>query len=194
VNARAQTLFSVDADDAQLVNSCEQGQRQAFAILMQRHQKMVNRVLSRFLKNKEDADDLTQKTFTNVYRVLNEKGLNGAPFRAYVIRVALNLAHNHRRDTFRWVASSVENLLYLKSAAPLADQRIEDVERAALIANQVKQLPLKQKEVFSLRIDGELSFAEIGEALSISEDSAKANFHLALKKLREQLKENPNDL
>jgi RNA polymerase sigma-70 factor (ECF subfamily) len=48
----------------------------------------------------------------------------------------------------------------------------------------VLQLPRGQREVLTLRVDGELAFAEIAEILGISENNAKVHFHHAVKRLK----------
>jgi RNA polymerase sigma-70 factor (ECF subfamily) len=48
----------------------------------------------------------------------------------------------------------------------------------------VLQLPRGQREVLTLRIDGDLPFAEIAEILGISENNAKVHFHHAVKRLK----------
>ena len=50
-------------------------------------------------------------------------------------------------------------------------------------------LPRRQREVLTLRIDAELPFADIAEALSITENAARVNFHHATQRLRELVEE-----
>ena len=51
----------------------------------------------------------------------------------------------------------------------------------------VARLPQEQREVVALKIDGGLTFAEIGEALSISANTAASRYRYALEKLRDSL-------
>jgi RNA polymerase sigma-70 factor (ECF subfamily) len=52
----------------------------------------------------------------------------------------------------------------------------------------VSALPKRQREVFTLRIDAGLPFAEIADALGISEGNAKSHFHYAVKRLRDEVR------
>ncbi|MGZ6070466.1 MAG: RNA polymerase sigma factor, partial [Myxococcaceae bacterium] len=45
----------------------------------------------------------------------------------------------------------------------------------------------RQREVFALRVDGELPFAEVARVLDITENNAKVHFHHAVRRLRERL-------
>jgi RNA polymerase sigma-70 factor (ECF subfamily) len=65
---------------------------------------------------------------------------------------------------------------------------LEDQERRRLLRAALGRLPKRQREVVSLRIDAELSFAEIGESLGITENNAKVSFHHGVRRLRALLK------
>jgi RNA polymerase sigma-70 factor, ECF subfamily len=64
---------------------------------------------------------------------------------------------------------------------------MERVENDALVRRAVLTLPRRQREVFTLRIDGGLPFAEIAITLGISEGNAKSHFHYAVKRLRDEV-------
>ena len=64
---------------------------------------------------------------------------------------------------------------------------MERKEAEELTRRAVLELPPRQREVFSLRIDGGLPFAEIARVLDITEGNAKAHFHYAVKRLKEEV-------
>jgi RNA polymerase sigma-70 factor (ECF subfamily) len=105
------------------------------------------------------------------------------------LRAALNLGLNHLRQKRRWNMTSAdvldvdENLLPTSGGADLLVAR----ETSARVRKAALSLSERQREVLLLRIDGALSFAEIGATLEITEGNAKAHFHLAVKGLRELL-------
>jgi RNA polymerase sigma-70 factor, ECF subfamily len=187
VNARAFKLVATDADDSALVLACQAGNSGAFEALMQRHQAVVAKVLRRLVRNSEEAKDLTQRAFTNAFVAIQNQSIGQSPFRPYVLRIALNLGHNSLRDSKRWFSHALESVSFLSDRKPDVQALLEEREQMQAISRVVDSLPQRQSEVFSLRIDGALPFAEIATALNISEDSAKASFHLALKRLREHL-------
>jgi RNA polymerase sigma-70 factor (ECF subfamily) len=84
-------------------------------------------------------------------------------------------------------------LKVLRRYARTPDETRDLVQRAFLQAFEaarraVLSLPRRQREVFTLRIDGGLSFAEVAAALGITEGNAKTHFHHALKRLKEEVK------
>jgi RNA polymerase sigma-70 factor (ECF subfamily) len=106
------------------------------------------------------------------------------PFRPWLFRIAINLAKNHVRDAARWVAAPVEAADAAGRAPDTAHQAYERAEAEALTRRAVLRLPRRQREVFGLRIDAGLAFAEVAEVLGITEGNAKAHFHHAVTRLR----------
>jgi len=60
------------------------------------------------------------------------------------------------------------------------------------VRGAVLTLPRRQREVLTLRVDGELSFTEIAETLGITDNAARVSFHYALQKLRTLFAEEPS--
>ncbi|MCK7482752.1 MAG: sigma-70 family RNA polymerase sigma factor [Candidatus Moduliflexus flocculans] len=112
------------------------------------------------------------------------------PFRRWLVRVAVNLGKNFRRDETRWTRSS-QDLATLPAARPDASQRLEDEEASVRLRRAALRLPRRQREVLTLRIDADLPFAEIAAALDCTENAAKVSFHLAVKRLRRDLQREP---
>jgi RNA polymerase sigma-70 factor, ECF subfamily len=167
------------------------GDDQAFGALVRRHQPLVLSIVRRYAATPEDARDLAQRTFLKAFetarRVLARGARNQVPFRRWLIRVAVNLAKNHRRDAARWRSVPVDGDA-LAAVGRTAPEALERAEAAARMRHAVIELPRRQREVLTLRIDAELPFAEIGEVLGITENAAKVSFHLAARRLREQLR------
>jgi RNA polymerase sigma-70 factor (ECF subfamily) len=102
------------------------------------------------------------------------------------VRVAVNLAKNHRRDAGRWSSVPFE-AERLAATGPSAPEALERAQATATVRRAVLELPRRQREVLTLRLDAELPFAEIGETLGITENAAKVSFHLAARRLRAEL-------
>jgi RNA polymerase sigma-70 factor (ECF subfamily) len=184
--------------DGALCRAFAAGDDAAFATLIGRHQDTVLRLVRRYARSNDDARDLAQRAFLQAWeaarRALPKLGRDerdDVPFRAWLLRIAINLGKNHLRDGARWTRSPVE-AIDRRLAPADAESRAPDValERAqaeALTRRAVLGLPRRQREVFGLRIDGGLSFAEVAQTLGITEGNAKAHFHHAVKRLREDV-------
>jgi len=65
--------------------------------------------------------------------------------------------------------------------------RLEGEQRRALVRAALVRLTNRQRQVLTLRIDGDLPFAEVANILGITENNAKVHFHHAVRRLREWL-------
>lgn len=171
--------------DEALVRAYAAGDRGAFGVLMQRHQEVVFRLLRRAARSLDDAKDLTQRAFLQAFE---HPPRGEVPFRAWVLRIAINLARNAARDAGRWLVTGVEQLDRERPALAPTHDALERAEAEALTRRAVLALPPRQREVFALRIDAGLSFAEVGLTLGISEGNAKAHFHHAVQRLKEEVR------
>jgi RNA polymerase sigma-70 factor (ECF subfamily) len=168
--------------DESLLEQFRAGDRTAFEVLVRRYQRPVLGVARRFCDDLDDAEDVTQRAFINAAQ--RAGGWRGGSFKSWLFRIAVNLAKNHRRDTSRFDRSEAAQE---KEATPTeadADARIEDAQKKRALREAIAKLPNRQREVLLLRIDGDLPFAEVAEALGITEVNAKVNFHHAVQKLK----------
>lgn len=177
-------------EDGELVRDFFGGDTEAFGELVRRHQQLVYKLLRRYAKDADDAFDLTQRAFLQAFQAARrtrsqQLAEGGFPFQAWVVRIAVNLGKNHVRDAGRWAKAPVEALDSERSNEPSAQAQLERAEAQSLTRRGVLALPKRQREVFSLRVDGGLPFAEVGRLLGISEANAKTHFHYAVKRLRE---------
>ncbi|MGV3625901.1 MAG: RNA polymerase sigma factor [Archangium sp.] len=179
--------------EAELLRAFLAGDVGAFGALIRRHQDTVFKVVRRYAASLEDARDLTQKAFLQAFEAAQRTAPRliaseePVPFKAWVLRIAVNLGKNNVRDGGRWVMAPVEAVDREQNEAARATELIERREQEALTRRAVLALPPRQREVFTLRIDAGLPFAEIAETLEISEGNAKAHFHYAVKRLKEEV-------
>lgn len=168
-----------DPSDEELVERFRQGERAAFDELVKRHQRAILTLAHRILRSTEDARDVAQRAFVQVYRQLG-RFRGESSFRTWLWRIAANLALDALRKRGRDA-----RLALVPDERPGRDLLAEHRLRRAL-----EELPERQRLVVELRAFEELSFREIGEIVGSSEDAAKVNFHHALKRLRQALGEN----
>ena len=175
------------ADDL-LVRAFLDGDDDAFGELVRRHERVVLAVVRRYAEGIDDARDLAQRAFLRAFEAARRSSwlhVRGpVPFRAWLLRIAVNLGKNHLRDARRWRRAPVGAADDVAVPA-VGTADLERAERERAVRAAVLTLPRRQREVLTLRVDAELSFREIGDVLGITENNAKVHFHYAAKRLRE---------
>jgi RNA polymerase sigma-70 factor (ECF subfamily) len=132
----------------------------------------VFRYLSRIV-GPHDASDLTQEVFLRVSRSVAPETDAGEQ-RAWVFRIARNLALNHRRDTERR-----PRLVALVDAPRSANQ-----EDALAVREALAQLAALDRDVFLLREVAGLSYDELASACELTPDAVRSRLHRARQQLR----------
>ncbi len=195
MNAVALKLVSSRAStDAELCRAFLSGDSQAFGELVRRHQDLVYRLVRRYAEDHDAALELAQRAYLQAFEAarralprISAAATSGGdvPFRAWLVRIAINLGKNQLRDAKRWRMAPVEAIDAERRVEATAPEALDRARREALTRDAVLELPKRQREVFTLRVDGGLPFAEVAEALGISEGNAKSHFHYAVKRLGE---------
>jgi RNA polymerase sigma-70 factor (ECF subfamily) len=182
-SSRTPAVMPVDPDH-ELAERFRAGDRPAFDLLVRRHQKGMWRLIRRYVKRDADAADVTQLAFVRAFRGLATfRGT--ATVRSWLYRIAINCALSWLRDHRREQPAEIaEDALTEDNPAPA--QLSADDDRARL-RGAIAQLPPKQKLVLELRVFDDLSFREVAELAECSENTAKVNFHYAVKRLRDIL-------
>jgi len=174
-----------DCPDTDLVAQARSGSGAAFAALYDRHAPGLARTLASFAgPDQATLDDLLQEVFLRVVRSLDTY-VPERPFAHWLYTVALNVGRNHARQARRQVATDPGDLADLADRARRADlATAPDPLLAAALMRQVAALPPGLREVVSLRVGADLSYAEIGGLLGIPEGTARRRMHDALQRLR----------
>lgn len=192
-------IASPSADpDSDLLPALREGDRRAFDQLIRRHQRGVWRVVQRYLKNEADTADVVQQAFVRALRAL-ASFRGAATLRSWIYRIAINCALSWIRDHKREVPTEPDDLSGLGERASSASEpavlaQLQSKDRGDALRTAVAKLPPKQKLVLELRVFDDLSFREVAELAECSENTAKVNFHYALKRLRELMGERDEEL
>ena len=157
--------------DAALVRLVREGGepgKQAYSALVQRHRVWLVRYLLYLLHDPGTAEDIAQEVFVRGF--LRIEQFKGGSFKAWLRKIATNLAFNHHRD--RRVAREYE-----EEAMELLAERLsgpqEHAEIREALLKAFAQVPYAIREVLVLRFVEELSVAEIARVLHIGESAAK---------------------
>ena len=166
--------------DRAAVEAFRAGDRRAFEALVRRHQGVVWAVVRRFVDDRDEAEDLAQRAFVQSMEHIDS--LRGA-YRPWLLRTASNLAKNHRRDRAKFADVELPDVGH----SPAWDERLDLERQRRRVRTALDKLGDRQREVLQLRVDGELAFAEVAEALGITENNAKVTYHHAVQRLRQLL-------
>lgn len=108
--------------DQQLVERAQRGDKHAFELLVAKYQRRLGRLISRFVRNAAEAEDVTQDAFIKAYRALPAFRGDSA-FYTWLYRIGINTAKNHLVAQGRRAPTST----------PLDAEEAEEFEDAALL-------------------------------------------------------------
>ncbi|MBQ8051673.1 MAG: sigma-70 family RNA polymerase sigma factor [Bacteroidaceae bacterium] len=188
----------VKLTDEQLVRMYEEGDFQAFDILLERHQDNVFGYIRTMVTDNELANDVFQDTFVKVIMAIrNGNYTESGQFLSWVKRVA----RNQVLDRFRSLRSSAHNVISHEVfdgegdligdlfnnpdlCEPNAESRMLVEQSYDDVRMMVNRLPEAQREVVTMRYYREMSFKEIAEATGVSINTSLGRMRYALINLR----------
>jgi RNA polymerase sigma-70 factor (ECF subfamily) len=159
-----------------------------FAELYELHFERVYAYVVRRVRERSAAEELTAHVFQQALANLGKFKWRGAPFAAWLFRIAGN-AIADQRQRLRRETSQESPLQPAAVAGSELDVDLEQVETVARVYQFVDQLPWDQRHVIRLRFAEEKSIREIAQQLSRSEGAIKQLQFRALQNLRARMSE-----
>jgi RNA polymerase sigma-70 factor (ECF subfamily) len=160
---------------------------ETFGLLYERYVGRIYNYIYYRTGNHQDAEDLTARTFYRALKHMSGYVDRGAPFSAYLYRIAHNVVANWHRDTSRRQIISLDELVMgtLKRDGPasLAEER----EEQDLLLQVVHRLPPERQKLLILKFVEQMRNAEIAEVMGRTEGAIKSLYHRTLVALREEL-------
>jgi RNA polymerase sigma-70 factor (ECF subfamily) len=154
-----------------------------FAALYEANFELVYGYVARRVKSRAEIEDLTSETFRRALAGLPRYESRGAPFSAWLLRIAANALIDRARRAKRREPAAVD-----LEVAPSEPERLDAEARARLYRAVAGLLP-DQRRVIELRFAEERSIAEIARALGRSEGAVKQLQLRALAALRKRIGE-----
>ncbi|PWU12525.1 MAG: RNA polymerase subunit sigma [Bdellovibrio sp.] len=168
-------------EDGELVAAVLAGQRDAFSLLVRKHQRGLLRLAIKFTRDLAAAEDVAQEAFLKAFERL--RSLEGqCSFRSWLYQIAVNTAKNKLRGRREGQVDCEKVIL---AVAPTAEISLRREVIARELRAEVDRLPFRQRTALVLRVYENLSFKEIAEIMECPYDTAKANFRHALMKLKD---------
>jgi RNA polymerase sigma-70 factor (ECF subfamily) len=181
--------------DQSLVERVQKGDKSAFDVLVRKYQHKVVKLISRYIKDPDEALDVSQEAFIKAYRALpNFRG--DSAFYTWMYRIAINTAKNYlvaqgRRlpsvDIEAQEAEQFEGASTLKEfATPERLLQRDEIEQT--VFSTIEKLPEDLKTAITLReIDG-LSYEEIAEAMACPVGTVRSRIFRAREAIEKSLK------
>jgi RNA polymerase sigma factor (sigma-70 family) len=184
----------LSATDAELVAQLQQGSEVAFRTLVTRYQARVYQTALSLLRSPEEAEDVAQEVFVEVYQTV--AAFRGeAALSTWLYRLATSRALKHRR----W-ARAKKRFAHFTSLLGLDNQvlheqpdhahpqaLLEGEQQVRLLRDHISRLPPKQQVAFTLRHEQELSYEEVAAVLATTVPAVESLLFRARQNLQQHL-------
>ncbi|MBA2682045.1 MAG: sigma-70 family RNA polymerase sigma factor [Ktedonobacteraceae bacterium] len=175
-----------ELDDTALVAASKIGDQDAFAVLVQRHQRRVFNLVFRLLQNYEEANEVTQDAFFSAWQGL-PSFRGDARFSTWLYRIAYNCAlkqlEQRKRDNALQAAIQAEPL----DNDDQIDAQLDAHDRQAIVREHLLTLPTKYRAVLILRHLQEMTYEEMAEILTMPIGTIKTHLFRARNLLKQRL-------
>ena len=160
---------------------------EAFSLLYERYVDNIYSYIYYRTGNHHDAEDLVSRTFYRALKHFTRYVDRGAPFSAYLYRIAHNIVANFHRDRSRRQVVPLNEMLLpaLRREQPAVAFEEGDVQAALL--EVVRRLPPDRQELLILKFVDQLTNAEIAKIMGRTEGAIKSLYHRTLVALRQDM-------
>jgi RNA polymerase sigma-70 factor (ECF subfamily) len=179
--------------DGRLLVAARGREPAAFEALVRRHQAHVYNFCLRMLGQSDDAADVAQETFIQLFGNLDRLD-EREPLAPWLFRVARNRCIDviRRRRTVPLEPTNLDldeaHAYEPATDEPLPDELVERADLQRVLSEAIARLPPLYADVVALRYAADRSFAEIGVILDCDEGAARVRFHRAKTLLRQHLR------
>ena len=187
---KARFRATEETDERRLIEAAQQDRAQ-FADVYERYFELVYGYIARRIRDRAMTEDLTSEVFRKALTNIDRFKFTGAPFGAWLLRIASNLmadrAKRNAREEHNSDSSVTAEQMTGASAGESQQFQLEQAERRAWVIQMVDELPDDQRRVLRMRFAEEKSVNEIAMALGRSEGAVKQLQFRAFQNLRARL-------
>lgn len=170
--------------DTDVVQSVLQGNKTAYAILVERYQSFVFTIIHRLIPQREEAEDVSQEVFVKAY--LSLAGFKGnSKFSTWLYTIAHTTALSHLRKTRVSTVFAEENVMAVYADGKASTQHPQYNSLRTAVNDCIKRLPPDDAEIITLFYLAEQSIEEMAAIMQIETNNAKVKLHRARQKLKE---------
>ena len=182
--------------DRQLVERAQHGDKQAFGLLVEKYQRKLARLLSRFIRDPGEVEDVTQEAFIKAYRALPAFRGDSA-FYTWLYRIGINTAKNYLMALGRRAPTSTE--VEAGEAEGFEEgEQLRDIntpesvllssEIARTVNETIEQLPEELRKAIQMREIEGMSYEDIAEAMNCPIGTVRSRIFRAREAIAEQLR------
>ena len=182
--------------DRQLVTRALQGDQQAFNLLVVKYQRKLSRLLSRFIRDQAEVEDVTQEAFIKAYRALPAFRGDSA-FYTWLYRIGINTAKNYLMAMGRRAPTSTE--VEAEDAEGFEEgEQLRDINtpESVLLSNEIaetvnstiEQLPEELRRAIQMREIEGMSYEDIAQAMDCPIGTVRSRIFRAREAIAEKLR------
>jgi RNA polymerase sigma-70 factor, ECF subfamily len=182
--------------DRQLVVRAQGGDKQAFNLLVEKYQRKLARLLSRFIRDPAEVEDVTQEAFIKAYRALPAFRGDSA-FYTWLYRIGINTAKNYLMAMGRRAPTSTE--VEAEEAEGFDEgEQLRDINtpESVLLTNEIaetvnktiEQLPEELRTAIQMREIEGMSYEDIAKAMDCPIGTVRSRIFRAREAIAEQLR------
>ncbi|EHB48917.1 RNA polymerase sigma factor [Paenibacillus lactis] len=170
--------------DAELIERIINGDKQLFAVLVDRYKNKIYGIFYGMGASHQDAQDLAQETFIRIYRNLPSHR-QGSSFFSWMYTIAVNLMRDHQRKKKPVLTSDTPEAVSPDEKTP--EQQLLHQEMKREIHQQLDELPELYRLVLLLKYTNELSYEEIADIANMSTSQVKNALYRGKKMLKARI-------
>ena len=182
--------------DRQLVERAQRGDKQAFELLVEKYQRKLARLLSRFIRDPAEVEDVTQEAFIKAYRALPAFRGDSA-FYTWLYRIGINTAKNYLMAMGRRAPTSTE--VEAEEAEGFEEgEQLRDINtpESLLLSNEIaetvnatiEELPEELRKAIQMREIEGMSYEDIAQAMDCPIGTVRSRIFRAREAIAEQLR------
>ena len=182
--------------DRQLVERAQRGDKRAFELLVEKYQRKLARLLSRFIRDPAEVEDVTQEAFIKAYRALPAFRGDSA-FYTWLYRIGINTAKNYLMAMGRRAPTSTE--VEAEEAEGFEEgEQLRDINtpESLLLSNEIAEtvnstieaLPEELRTAIQLREIEGMSYEDIAQVMNCPIGTVRSRIFRAREAIAEQLR------
>ncbi len=187
--------IGVEHSDEDLLDRYKSGDTDALTLLVERYRRQLFSFILRMSASAADADEIFQEVWLRIIRKAGSYRRDC--FRGWMYKIAHNLLIDHSRRRPMTIVPSMPgedtqqgfrvDRIPARERSPAADAQGNEMQ--AVIGQALLKLSAEQREVFLMRVEGDIPFREIARAQGVPINTALARMHYAVCRLRKLLHE-----